>query len=60
MNLGSILVFLALVAIVVLDIRYLLRNRNSCGGDCGECGGTCKWTEDIKQARADIAREKVS
>ena len=59
MNLGSIVVILILVLIVVLDIRYLRRNGiDGCGGDCGKCHGSCKWTDDLKRARADIAAER--
>ena len=42
-NLGTILIALALAAVVVLILRGLLRDRrkgkHSCGGNCGACGG---------------------
>ena len=59
MNLGTFVVAALLVVLVILDIRYLLRNGlDQCKGDCGECHGTCKWTEDLKQAKAEIQAEK--
>lgn len=59
MNFGSIVVTLILIAIVILDIRYLKRNGiDGCGGDCKECHGTCKWSDDLKRARREIAAEK--
>ena len=59
MNAGTFLVAAALVLIVILDIRYLMKHGvNSCGGDCGSCHGTCKWSRDLKKAKEEIAAEK--
>ena len=58
MNLGTLIVGAILAAIVILDIRYLMRKGvNSCGCGCENCHGACKWTKDLKQAKAEIARK---
>ena len=47
-NLSTILISIALLAIVVLIIRGLVRQKkqgkSSCGGNCGHCpmGGACR------------------
>ena len=59
MNFGSIVVIVILAVVVILDIRYLRRKGlRDCAGDCNQCHGTCKWSEDLKQARQEIAAEK--
>lgn len=59
MNFGSFVVIVILVAIVILDIRYLRRNGiDGCGGDCKKCHGSCKWSDDLKKARTEIAAGK--
>ena len=59
MNFGTFAVILILTVFVILDIRYLIRSgRNACAGDCGSCHGSCKWSEDLKQAKRDLSREK--
>ena len=58
MNPGSVLVLLVLIAVVVLDIRYLMKNRSSCSHDCSQCGSSCRWSEDLQRARKDLAAEK--
>lgn len=55
MNFGTFLVASVLLIIVILDIRYLWKKRGSaCSGDCSGCHGTCRWTDDLKKARAEI------
>ncbi len=59
MNFGSFVVIVILAVVVILDIRYLRRKGFSdCAGDCNQCHGTCKWSDDLKQARREIAAEK--
>ncbi len=59
MNFGTFVVILVLAAVVILDIRYLIRHgADSCRGDCASCHGSCRWSEDIKQARKEIREEK--
>ncbi len=59
MNFGSFVVIVILAVVVILDIRYLRRKGLSdCAGDCNQCHGTCKWSEDLKQARKEIASER--
>lgn len=59
MNLGSIVVLLVILLIVGLDIRYLFKNGiDSCAGDCGGCGSTCKWQNDFKKAQKHIRRQR--
>ena len=61
MNLGTFVVTALLAAVVFLDIRYLRRHGiDGCSGDCSQCHGSCKWSEDLKKARRDIAAEKES
>ena len=56
MNLVSWIVLIIIFVIVVLDIRYLLkRGIQECGGNCGSCGTSCKWKDDIDKARRRIA-----
>ena len=44
-NIGSIAVFLILLAVIALIIRRLILDRKAgrhiCGGSCGSCGGSC-------------------
>lgn len=55
MNLATVLVTAVLAVIVILDIRYLMRNGiDSCGGDCSSCGPSCRWADDIEKARRQI------
>ncbi len=59
MNFGTFLVAAIIAVIVILDIRYLRKHGvDSCGGDCGSCHGSCKWSEDLKKARKEIAAER--
>ena len=47
-NIGTIVIALALAALVVCVVRSLVRDRrqgkSSCGGNCGHCpmGGACR------------------
>ena len=55
MNAGTFFVVLVLAVIVILDIRYLMKNGiDSCSGDCGSCGPSCRWANDIKKAQRKI------
>ncbi len=55
MNAGTFFVVLVLAVIVILDIRYLMKNGiDSCNGDCGSCGPSCRWANDIKKAQRKI------
>ena len=49
-NLSTILITLVLIAIVVLIIRGLVRQKkqgkSSCGGNCASCGGCCACHKD--------------
>ena len=55
MNAGTFFVILVLAVIVILDIRYLMKNGiDSCSGDCGSCGPSCRWANDIKKAQRKI------
>lgn len=44
-NLATLLISLALLAVVTLIIRHLLRQKKqgkiSCGGNCAHCHGQC-------------------
>ncbi|MBO7703181.1 MAG: FeoB-associated Cys-rich membrane protein [Solobacterium sp.] len=58
MNPGTVIVILILVVIVALDIRYLMKKGiQGCGHDCSQCGSKCRFAEDLKQARADLAKD---
>ncbi len=55
MNLATFLILSVIVILVILDIRYLLKNGISeCSWDCGSCGPSCKWVGDIKKAQRRI------
>ena len=55
MNSGTLIVVAVLAVIVILDIRYLLKNGiDSCSGDCGSCGPSCRWARDIRRAQRSI------
>ena len=62
MNFGTFIVILVIAAIVVFDIRYLMKNGiDACKGDCSKCHGSCsscKWSEDINRAKKEIHEEK--
>ena len=59
MNFSTFAVVAVLALIVVLDIRYLLKNGlDSCGGDCERCGSSCKWGHDIQKAQKHIKFQK--
>ena len=59
MNAGTFFVILILITAVVLDIRYLMRHKSGCAGDCSSCGGSCKWSDDLKRARKEIQTERA-
>jgi len=42
-NLATILVGAAVLALVVLVVRHLIKEKkhSACGGGCGGCGGSC-------------------
>ncbi len=59
MNLPTFIVLLIVAVLVILDIRYLYRQGpDSCSGNCGSCGPSCKWVNDVEKARKSIARKK--
>lgn len=59
MNLSTLIVLCILIGIVVLDIRYLMKNGiDSCSGDCRSCGPSCKWANDVKKAQRKIRFQK--
>jgi hypothetical protein len=51
-NPATLIVALALLAVVALVVRYLWKNRKkggcSCGGSCGSCGGHCAGHSHMK------------
>ncbi|MGD7407515.1 FeoB-associated Cys-rich membrane protein, partial [Ralstonia pseudosolanacearum] len=52
MNFGTFIVIVILAAIVIADIRYLMKHGvDSCKGDCSSCHGSCKFSEDLKRAK---------
>ncbi len=52
MNLGTLVTLAAVLAVVYICIKYLMDNGlDSCTGDCGGCGPSCKWSRDIKKAQ---------
>ena len=59
MNAGTFFVILILITAMVLDIRYLMRHKSGCAGDCSSCGGSCKWSDDLKRARKEIQTERA-
>ncbi|WP_297957817.1 FeoB-associated Cys-rich membrane protein [uncultured Ruminococcus sp.] len=42
MNVIDIIVLLLIAGAMCLAVRYVIRNRGSCGGDCGKCAGCNK------------------
>ena len=42
-NIATILVGAAVLALVVLVVRHLIKEKkhSACGGGCGGCGGSC-------------------
>lgn len=56
MNLSTFIISLILAVIVILDIRYLMKNGiEGCSGDCsGSCHGSCKWVGDVKKAQRHL------
>lgn len=49
-NIGTIAVGLVLLAVVVLIVRIMMRDKkqgkSSCGGNCASCGGCCACHKD--------------
>ena len=59
MNLSTLIVAGILTVLVILDIRYLLKNGiDGCSGDCADCHGSCTWQKDIKKAQKAMKRRK--
>ncbi|MCI5723119.1 MAG: hypothetical protein MR283_03820 [Erysipelotrichaceae bacterium] len=56
MNLSTLLVLLVVLAIIGLDVRYVMKHGiDSCSGDCnGSCHSSCKWVGDVKKAQRNI------
>lgn len=49
-NIGTIAVGLVLLAVVILIVRVMMRDKkqgkSSCGGNCASCGGCCACHKD--------------
>ena len=49
-NIGTIAVALVLLAVVILIVRIMMRDKkqgkSSCGGNCASCGGCCACRKD--------------
>ena len=49
-NIGTIAVGLVLLAVVILIVRIMMRDKkqgkSSCGGNCASCGGGCACHKD--------------
>ena len=49
-NISTILVSLVLLAVVILIVRGMIRDKkqgkSSCGGNCASCGGCCGCHKD--------------
>ena len=49
-NIGTIAVGLILLAVVILIVRIMMRDKkqgkSSCGGNCASCGGCCACHKD--------------
>lgn len=59
MNAASWIILLIVIAVVILDIRYLLKNGiEECNGNCSSCGTSCKWVGDVNKARKAAARRR--
>lgn len=60
MNAVSLVLIVLIGVLLILDVRYLYRNRGrGCSGVCSSCGQTsCKWTRDLQKARREIARQR--
>ena len=59
MNLGTFVVLCILAFAVYISVRYLVRNGlDSCSGNCGSCGTSCKWVNDIQKAQRKIRFQK--
>lgn len=59
MNLASWIVLAVIIAVVILDIRYLMKNGiEECGGSCSSCGTSCRWVGDVQKARRATARRR--
>ncbi len=56
MTIGNIIVGICVIALIIWDIRYLLKHGvEECGGECSNCGQGCKWVNDVEKARRHIA-----
>lgn len=59
MNAASWIILLIVIAVVILDVRYLLKNGiEECNGSCSSCGTSCKWVGDVNKARKAAARRR--
>ncbi len=59
MNAGSWFVLLILAAIVAWAVRDMIVNGiDSCSGECGSCGSSCKWVNDIQKAKKAAERRR--
>lgn len=51
-NISTILVSLMLLAVVILIVRSMIRDKkqgkSSCGGNCASCGGCCACHKDSR------------
>ncbi len=59
MNIGSWIVLAILAVIVGLAVRSIAVNGiDSCSGECGSCGTSCKWVNDIQKAKKAAERNR--
>ena len=59
MTLGTLAVATVLALIVVLDIRYLVSQKD-CHHNCQNCLGGCKYVQDLQKAHEEIVSEKAT
>lgn len=57
---ANIVIVFLLAIIVILDVRYLWKQKekgcSDCSGSCDSCGPVCKFTEDINRAKREIQK----
>lgn len=55
MNIQSAVILGIILVCVVLDVRYLNRQKGSCscGGNCSACGGACSTCEKVCSGRKE-------
>ena len=59
MNFASWIILLIVIAVVILDVRYLASHGLAdCSGSCSSCGTSCKWVGDVRKAQRAAARRR--